>query len=515
MTLSAAVVFLSALGASGMNSLPTHEYVPQARHDLQLLERMSRGIESAMAVARARPELFVAPPSATTLGADQKAALLELWGPLFAYFTNLETIRQRYWDFVTLSPTDARHAWGYLVTHAALTAELAGGLEFAGLVGDNKAVRKLLNEAVPAWGISARAFANLETTAVNAATTAQLFTGKAWVPFARKAFQNDAETQAAIAWAFKHIDTATQVAEGLLKSRGVSVYAAAGKAIMKHAAHQAVFPTQKSFAEWMGDTRVHRAGTSLVKPPDVTKAIELLEPGDIVVSRQDWFLSNLGLPGFWPHAQLYLGDTGKLMATFDGEHDVQAWARSEPEHAATFSELLQKRFPEKWQKYAVEKDFQGHGPVRVIESISEGVSFTATEHAFGVDFLGAMRPRLSKLAKAQAIVRAFAYQGRPYDFDFDFDSDATLVCTELVMKSYAPSARQQGVTFPTVRVAGRTTLPANDIVRMFDEQLGTDKQQLDFVFFLDGNEKTRAARLATVEDFRATHRRPKWDVLQP
>ncbi len=32
-----------------------------------------------------------------------------------------------------------------------------------------------------------------------------------------------------------------------------------------------------------------------------------MEPGDIIVARQNWYLSNIGLPGFWPHAELYVG----------------------------------------------------------------------------------------------------------------------------------------------------------------------------------------------------------------
>jgi hypothetical protein len=142
------------------------------------------------------------------------------------------------------------------------------------------------------------------------------------------------------------------------------------------------------------------------------------------------------------------------------------------------------------------------------------VSFTATEHALGVDYLAALRPRVPPLDKAKAIVRAFAYQGRPYDFDFDFFSDTSLVCTELVYKAYQPSADQQGVRLSLVDVAGRRTLPANEIVKRFDQEFRSPGQQLDFVVFLDASEKQDKAFAADADALRASWKRMKWDLAQ-
>ena len=51
-------------------------------------------------------------------------------------------------------------------------------------------------------------------------------------------------------------------------------------------------------------------------------------------------------------------------------------------------------------------------------------------------------------------------------------------------------------------------------VRQFDEQYGTEQQQLDFVYFLDGREKVKGALVSDLDSFRASWKRPKWDVLQ-
>ncbi len=125
-----------------------------------------------------------------------------------------------------------------------------------------------------------------------------------------------------------------------------------------------------------------------------------------------------------------------------------------------------------------------------------------------------MRARLSQLEKARALEHALKYQGLPDDFDFDFMSDSTLVCTELVYKSYAPAAEQKGLKIELVDVAGRRTLPANELVKLFDNQYGTPDQQLDFVTFYDAREKDGVVTESNLDAFRKTWQRVKWDIAQ-
>jgi len=320
------------------------------------------------------------------------------------------------------------------------------------------------------------------------------------------------DARVAAAWAAIKRDSARALSR--LGRQGVALFASNALDILRESISAAVFPAQSAFAEWLGDVRVRRLGQPLITQAQAEAVAARLEPGDVVVTRQNWFLSNIALPGFWPHAELYVGTPAELSAAFDADPAVIAWTRAETESAGSLSALLFRRFPDKWKKYADGRDFQGHGPIRVIEAISEGVSFTALEHAFGVDYLAALRPRVPKLDKAKAIARAFAFQGRPYDFDFDFLTDAALVCTEVVYKAYEPAAGMQGLPFRLVTVAGRKTLPATEIVKRFDAEGDRPDRIFDFIVFLDGREKTRDAQASDVAAFRATLRRPKWDVSQ-
>ncbi|MCA9699242.1 MAG: protein tyrosine phosphatase, partial [Myxococcales bacterium] len=136
--------------------------------------------------------------------------------------------------------------------------------------------------------------------------------------------------------------------------------------------------------------------------------------------------------------------------------------------------------------------------------------FNTMAHASGDYFVG-LRPRLSKRAKAQAIVDAFSYLERPYDFDFDFATDHALVCTELVWRAYRPAEGKDGLLLPLAVVAGRQTLPANDIAALYAREAGSEHAQFDFIYFIDAVEKQHRAVVSDEAAFLGTHTRTKWD----
>lgn len=509
-----ALLSASPVGQASVFTLDGQQFLEAARADLATLKMFVTGLKSVNGQVKANRQLF-AFKADTVLSPEQKRTILSTWGSLFGYFASIEGLRQKYWDFVKLLPTDTRHAWGYVITHTALTALLAYGMAFADLTIGNKQLETILDEANDEFGVPQGAFAAFKLKAIHVATSTQLLTGDAWAltvtPTMKKLKAFD---EADVKWAWDEMKTDSKQARASLLKSGVKLFTVNATDIVKDSTMQTVFPVQKSFAEWMGDTRVARIGKPLVSNAFVEKVVlPKLQPGDVLVTRQNWFLSNIGLPGFWPHAELYVGRP-KEWAALELDPGVQAWLKTQPEKPTSLAELLEKRYPTKWKTYADGVDFQGHGPIRVIESISEGVSFTAIEHAFGVDYLGALRPRLPLVEKARAIERAFYYQGRPYDFDFDFFSDSTLVCTELVYKAYQQDKDMKGLDFPLVDVAGRKTLPANEIVKRFDLEAGKPDRQLDFVLFVDAREKDNTVFEADDAALKATWKRLKWDVAQ-
>lgn len=494
-------------------ALPPAQLSAQARADLALVQRYATQVEQIVQRLRADRQVLHAKG---TLPPEAKARLRSAWGAIYSYMSACETVRQRWWSFLLRDRRSAAHAWGYAVTHSALLAELGVGSQFAELVVGAPAAEVLLDEADGSFGVPARAFEAWKLVVIHAGTAVQVLTGDAYLPMVRKHLGRHgvlASPEAAAALAQWPRWSAT--ARRILTRDVAKLFWHNTLDLLRDWTRRAVLPAQTVIAEWMGDTRVHRIGQPLISGAQIEALQAKLQPGDIALARQNWYLSNLGLPGFWPHAELVLGRPEQWPAAFDADPEVQAWLAGMPEKPASLAALLAQRFPQAWQQYAHGRDFQGHGPVWVMESISEGVSLTAPEHALQVDYLAVLRPRLPALIKAKALLRAFGHHGKPYDFDFDFLSDRALVCTELVWKSYEPEAPgAPGLAIALVEVAGRPTLPANEIARLFDAQAGLAEPQLEFVAFLEGQEAGRTALWRDAAALRATWKRLKWDIAQ-
>ena len=280
--------------------------------------------------------------------------------------------------------------------------------------------------------------------------------------------------------------------------------------IAQKTAFAAWFPVQKNVSEWMGDTQVHRRGTHLISAGQIGALQTRLEPGDILFERHEWYLSNMGLPGFWTHSAMYVG-TPEERRIFFSDQETVAWVKSRGIDDGDLEKLLKASYPGAYAA-AVNPQEKGRAP-RILEAISEGVSFTTLEQSASSDSIGVVRPRLAKAEKAMAIFRAFHYWGRPYDFNFDFATDSSLVCSELIYKAYEPAPGMRGIKFPVSEIMGRKVSTPNNMVRQFDEQCGKADAQSDFVSFLDGFEKEKRAVESTNDQFRRSWRRPNWHIL--
>ncbi len=122
----------------------------------------------------------------------------------------------------------------------------------------------------------------------------------------------------------------------------------------------------------MGDTRLKRpAGHYLVSPAQSQEMEANLEPGDVLLSRKNWYLSNLGLPGFWPHAILYVGSNEALSAAFRFRAGGLRLGAAASGRDIPFSRYLEESYPLAWERRA--RIGSDEPMLTVLEAVSEGV----------------------------------------------------------------------------------------------------------------------------------------------
>jgi 1-acyl-sn-glycerol-3-phosphate acyltransferase len=352
--------------------------------------------------------------------------------------------------------------------------------------GQETAIKKL-NEAEPRWDLRAGTYDRIRATLANAENrqwledgwanyrktlpdwqAAGLLTGEPYARFhasIRLAAENTAELSKEL-FAYK-VDTAVSEVTGAVKSR--------------------YYEASSAVSTLIGDTKIRepRHGEALVTHELMERLRPMLQPGDVIIERRNWYLSNAFLPGYWPHSALYVGTPEQLKA---GGFD---------------QDLRVLRKLDAFKK----GDASGHA-FAIIEAVSEGVVFSTVEHSIGeADSVAVLRPNLTPLQKREVIARAFENAGKPYDFDFDFFSSDKLVCTEVVYRSLNGM-----IDLPLVEILGRKTLPAVEIVRYWTTGEGGTK--FNFVAYLDGDERTGTCKWSEPGELAWSINRPALTWLQ-
>ncbi len=494
-TIPLCAALLLALASGQAQEVPTRlgeDPKPDAGagRDLRCLQGWAEGLKSVLDRAETRPSLFAEKPGNWTLDEDRE--LRTLWAGALDHLYALEGLKR------ATHGDPSRFALSY----AAFLAQYAEGLRWIALAQGKKRLEVLLDEPDAGRGIPKGAFADLKFQLLHVSTM---------VRFSRsdRRFRKEGASDP---WLKAYVPEAAGRVRALLKQRGLQDLLANGADIAGDLGFEAWFPAQKAVAEWMGDTKVRRLKRTLITEAQARDLAAALRPGDVLVERRNWYLSNVGLPGFWPHAVLHVGTPDALKETFDADPGTQAWLAGLPGRPATLAAALAALAPAAWKAYAAAGE--DGNPHRVLEAVSEGVIFNSIEESCCGDYVGALRPRLKPVDKAQALLEAFRRWGKPYDFNFDFVTDSCLVCSELVYKAYLPAAGKAGLRLPLAEICGRQTLPPNDIIRCYDAEGDSPERQFDFVAFLDGSEQLQTAAPRDAATLRASWRRPKWDLAQ-
>ncbi len=171
--------------------------------------------------------------------------------------------------------------------------------------------------------------------------------------------------------------------------------------------------------------RGHLHGDALVHDAVLSE----LRPGDILLEKTPFRLTDALIPGYWGHAAIWLGSEAQL-------RELGLW-----EHP-----LLRPH------QQAVR---EGRG---VLEALRGGVTVNTLAHFMNVDDLLVLRDSVaSHEEQRQRVLRGLRQIGKPYDFNFDVETTDKIVCSELIYQVFTE------MDWPTSRALGRATISPDQI----------------------------------------------------
>jgi uncharacterized protein YycO len=174
--------------------------------------------------------------------------------------------------------------------------------------------------------------------------------------------------------------------------------------------------------------------------------IAQLQPGDILLEKTPFALTDKSIPGHFGHAAIYTGSIEQLEA-------IRAFELP----------IIQKNR---------EAIATGH---TVVEALRSGVQLDTLQDFMNIDDVAILRLKnATREQQQQSVSLALANLGKKYDFNFDVNTTDTIVCSELVYIAYPE------VDFVTKNVLGSFTVSPDDIAQRAGS---SEADPLEVVFF--------------------------------
>lgn len=507
----AALIVVSIMGRpTPLTAMTDNEFRRTHELDARYFRDLDRNLRGVVAELESRNHLFDVEDE-LPLTAEDEALVLDAWASYLDTAIALDRIRlfhEDYYRFDLSRLERLRHVRSFLLSFAAELSLYENTTKIIEVLDGNENVVRFLNLERPERGFSVDSVAQMREELSGLTDLSRVSAGSRYLVYLDHVHHARADALAEnFDWLWNEVERYLAAVELRRRHEVVALATANDFAPVLRSVKHLTFPIQKEVAQLMGNVRFARPGKYLITPDQAHDMETRLAPGDVLLGRKNWYLSNIGLPGFWPHVMLYVGDNESIATAFDDDRDVLEWVERTAGRGSTLSEYLRETYPLAWRRR--EMSAASEHALTVIEAVSDGVIQNSVYGSSG-DYMAAIRPRVSSVIKARAIARAFSFLDRPYDFDFDFATDQSLVCTEVVWRAYRSSPDIPGLRLDPITVAGRLTLPPNEIVRDFAAEYGDDEARFEFVHYLEARIDEDRAVPASVEAFLATPERSKW-----
>ncbi len=394
---------------------------------------------------------------------EDRDLLLSLWSSYLIYAKELDTLNQTHKYFYQISYLDEPelNSKSFLVAYLSLLINYKTFLAIDTLVDDSQHIKTIFNEEILELNMQKNSYLELSKNFVNVNNLIRINAGYANTLFLEKFRKNITKDEEIMISSSKNIyqkvtDTLDSSAE---------LFTETPLDFFEQSTFQTWFPAQKEIAEGIGDITLGLRDKYITEE-NLDELKVKLKPGDVFLQRREWELSNVGIPGFWTHSAIYIGNPDDLALQFS---DIIS--------AKELKNKIKESNPEFYKYY-----YKKENPA-VLEANKHGVVLKTLYESATADYLGVLRVKTSKEDQLQSILVAIKYYGRPYDFNFDFVTDNEILCSELIFKAYQIKNDSNGVPFQLELSSGRHMLSPNNIVKQYDQQL--KNQYLEFVAYLN------------------------------
>ncbi len=224
-------------------------------------------------------------------------------------------------------------------------------------------------------------------------------------------------------------------------------------------------PIQKALCDIFGDVDFSFKDRKSITNRQITQISKQLRAGDLLLKRNDYQLSNIAIPGFWTHSGIYLGSLKEMDKLFENLPILNGNKASDYikiHHYQVYKKMLYR-----------------HN--LIFEAVGDGVSVNPFRHIAGVDYFVAIRPQLDASKLFEALLRAFNYYDKPYDYLFDLESDDAMICSELIYKSLG--SNKEEVVFKLSERNGEPFLSPSDIALQCITESKTESPKLQMVVY--------------------------------
>lgn len=428
---------------------------------------------------------------AEALSTEQGRQLRDSWSQFIEASFELEVLKARYRAFYQVNgfTHPHPHAQAFLIAYGAFVSQYRAAAVVTTKLGQDGSVKKLLDDSNQRAGIPDGSFTRLQMLVTHPDEILRLNAGRAYLQLMKTRLDKD---DPSVARTETHLSEITRMV--FTETAG---FVNNPLDILENKASHAWYPLQKGVALSMASVRTVTRDY-FISRQDLVEPAEKLLPGDIMLTRREWHLTNLGIPGYWTHAALHLGSLEAIDQYFS--------ELSFPDGKSA-TEIIREQYPTVYQALQG-VDEAGEVP-SVIEALRPGVIVQSLTRSAAADSLAVLRPKISMADRWQVVLAALPHFGKPYNYQFDFQIDSALLCSQLVHKAYEAVP---GLRLEPKMSGGRLLLSPNEIAIKYDNEMENGNSELELVLFLDGTDVGQVAS-RDADEFRKSWSRPKWHIV--